>query len=71
MEVTNILQIKLYEMTEDENVSIIKIWLGIEGLQLIQTFTNLQKETYKSKVAVFLVKFKPSHNLIILMSQYC
>ena len=32
MEITNILQMKTYEPTDEEKVSIIKNWLGSEGL---------------------------------------
>ena len=45
MEVTNILKTKMYNLTDEEQVPIIKDWLGREGLQLIKTFMNPKKET--------------------------
>ena len=39
MELFNILQSNVYELSEEEKVPVIKYWLGQEGLQLIQTFT--------------------------------
>ena len=38
MEVSNILETKVYELSEEEKVPVIKNWLSIKGLQLIQTF---------------------------------
>ena len=48
MKVTNILLTKTYEVTEEEKVPIIKNGLGREGLQLIQTFRNAEKEACKT-----------------------
>ena len=44
MEVTNILEMKAYELNDEEKVTVIKNWLGRKGLQLIKTFTNKKKE---------------------------
>ena len=40
MEVKNILETKVYELTEDEKILMIKNGLDWESLQLIQTFTH-------------------------------
>ena len=53
MEVTNILQTKTYEITGEKEVPIIKDWLGREGLQLIKTFTNFEKEACKTVKGCF------------------
>ena len=58
MEVTNILQTKMYEMTEEEKVLIIKDWLVREGLQLIHTFKNSEKETCKKQRDIFHVRWE-------------
>ena len=47
MEVANILQPKAYDLNDEEKVSIIKNWLGREGLKFIQTLTNTEKEASK------------------------
>ena len=73
MEVMNILQYKTYDLNEDK-VFIIKNWLGREGLQLIQAFTNSEKEACKTEEGLFATlseKFKPQHNETILSLQYC
>ena len=44
MEITNLLQTKMYEWTEEEKVPTIKKLLGRECLQLIQIFTDLEIE---------------------------
>ena len=44
MEVANILQVKVYDLDDEEKLLIIKNWLGREGLQPIQNFTNTEKE---------------------------
>ena len=41
--ITNFVQIKANELTEEEKVPVIKKWLGQEGLQLIQTFSREEK----------------------------
>ena len=43
MELINILETKVYKLTEEEKVPVIKHWLSWEDLQLIQTFTNKEK----------------------------
>ena len=65
MEVTNILEMKAYELTYDENFPVIKILLGREGLQLIKTFMDEGKEKCKTVKGLFLIlssKFKLQHS---------
>ena len=45
MEVTNILETKAYELTNEEKVQVIQNWLDQEDLQLIKTFTHEEKES--------------------------
>ena len=74
MEVTNILQMKMYKLPKEERVPIIKNWLGREDLQLKKTFINAEKETCKTgRGLIFTLseKFKLCHNLIVLSLQYC
>ena len=49
MEVTNILQMKTYELTDEEKDHIIKTCLGREGLELMKTFMSAEEETWKTK----------------------
>ena len=58
----NILQTKTYELTEEEYIPITKKWLGREGLQLMQTFTILEKELFSTLGE----KFKLHSNKTIL-----
>ena len=53
MGVTNILQTNTCKLTKEEKVSIVKNWLGREGLQLIQIFNNSEKEVSKSAERMF------------------
>ena len=71
MEVTNILQMKMYELTEEEKVPIIKNWLGREGLQLIKTFTNETCKTARGLFSTLSEKFMPWHNQMVLLLQNC
>ena len=74
MEVTNIPQTKTYELTKEENVPIIRNWLGWEGLQLIKPFMNTEKEAHKMAIGLISMmskKFKWYHNQIVLLIQYC
>ena len=48
IEVTNILEMKTYELANDENVQVIKNWFWWEGLQLIQTVSEEEKEICKT-----------------------
>ena len=43
MEVTNIFEAKTYELTDEENVQVIKNCLDREGLQLINLFKMKRK----------------------------
>ena len=46
MEVANVLQAKAYDLNDKEKVSIIKNWLGREGLQFIQSLTDTGNEAH-------------------------
>ena len=48
MEVSNIFLTKHYEVSDTEEVPIIKNWLGREGLQCIQLFMVTEQEAYRS-----------------------
>ena len=72
MEVTNILHTKTYELTE-KKVHRVKNWLGREGFQLIQTFTNSEEDICKTVEGQFFKlgeKIKPHLSEIILSLQY-
>ena len=55
MEVRNIPETKMYIVTEEEEVPIIKNWVGREGSQLIQTFTIPKRSRQNSKRTVLHV----------------
>ena len=54
MDVTNILKQKL-ELTGEEKVPVNKNQLGRDGLQLIKTFTNEEKEKGKTAKGLFSI----------------
>ena len=56
----NTLETKSYELTEEEKVLVIKNWLGSEGLPLIKTFTNEEKEKCKTSKGLCSV-FSPKN----------
>ena len=57
MEVSNILECKAYALSEEEKVPVIKNWLGWEGLQLIQTFTQEEKDMHRMAKDLFTVLY--------------
>ena len=66
--------VRAYNLSDEEKESIIKNWLGREGLQLIHTLTNTEKDACKSTIGLFDVlkwKFWLQHNEMILSLQYC
>ena len=72
-EVLNILDTKTHAPSEEENVPVIKYWLGWEDLQLIQILTQEEKQNSKTAKGLFTVlcsKFKLKHNRIIISLQY-
>ena len=74
MEVTNVLQAEVYDLSKGGKVSVIKNWFGRERLQFMQTLTNLGKEACKREMGLFnvlKVKFRQQHNEMILSLQYC
>ena len=73
VEVSNNLETKAYELSEEEKAPVIKNCLGQEGLQLKQMFTEEKKEkciTVKGFFAVLYSKFKPWRNRILIWLQY-
>ena len=74
MEVANVLQAEASDLSKKGKVSMLKNWLGREGLFFIQTPTNAEKEACKSATGLFNVlkgKLRPQHNKMILSIQYC
>ena len=55
MEVTNILQTKMYTLTEDENVPIIENWLSREGLQCLHFYKFHARSMQNCKGTVFIM----------------
>ena len=73
LQMTNILETRAYEITDEEKVSVIKNWLGWEGLLFIEMFMQEEKEKPKTRKALFSVlsnKFMPCHNHKIISLQY-
>ena len=56
LEVTNILEIRAYRISDEEKVPVIKNWLGCEGLVLMETFTQEEKEKYIHKGTILIAK---------------
>ena len=73
MEVMNILQTTIFELNHQKKVCITKNWLGREGLQLNQTFTNYEKKGMQNsrRTVCNTKRFKPQHNETTLLVQYC
>ena len=72
MEISTILETKAYELSEEEKDPVIKNWFVQEGLQLIQMFTQEEKEkctTAKDLLAVLCSKFKLRSNRIVVLLQ--
>ena len=65
LDVSNILQ--NYNLGQTDKVSIIKNWLGREGLQLIATLTQEEQEVFYTLNR----KFKPQYNGTIKSLQFC
>ena len=73
MEVTNILETKVYELTDEEKVPVIKHWLDQEGLQFIKMFPHEKHKNCKTAKGLFSIlsnKFKLQCNRILLSLQY-
>ena len=43
-----ILETKMYELTDEKKIPVIKNWLGREGLKVNKMFTNEEKEICKT-----------------------
>ena len=74
IKVMNIPKTKTYELTDEEKVPVTKNWLGMEGLQLIKTCTNEEKEKCKTAKGLFSIishRSKPFHYRIMLLLHHC
>ena len=58
-------QAEVYDLNDEEKVPVIKNWLGREGLQFIQPFTNTNNKACKRAKRVFNV-FKQNSNHSIM-----
>ena len=58
LEVMNILETTAYEINGEERILVIKIWLGWEGLYLMETFMQEEKEKYKMTNRLFSMQRK-------------
>ena len=70
----NILQSKACELNDEEKVLIIKKLARKGGLQIIQTFTNSEKQACYAAEGLFKMiseKVKQQHNKTTLLLQYC
>ena len=47
IEVTHILETRAHEISNEEQIPVIKNWVGQEGLLLVNTFTQEEKEKCK------------------------
>ena len=73
MEVPSIFETKAYELTDEEKAQVIKNWLVREGLQLIKTFTNEEKEkckTAKGLISMLCHELNLHYNRIAVSLQY-
>ena len=72
LEVSNLLQ--NYNLGQTERVSVIKNWLGREGLQLIATLRKEEQNVCNDDKSLFEAlrkKFKPQFNELIKSLQFC
>ena len=63
-----------YKISQAERVSIIKSWLGRQGLQLIESLTQAEQEMCNTEEGLFEIfnnKFKPQCNETIVSAQFC
>ena len=63
-----------YNVGQTGKVLVIKIWLGIEGLQLIATLTDEEQEACNLEKGLFDTlnrKFKPLYNETIKSLKFC
>ena len=73
MEVTDILKMKTYDLSEEEKTPYIENCLGREDWQLIKTYTSAVKESCRTAKGLFSIqsqKLKAWHNWIVLSFQY-
>ena len=73
MKVMEIIETRVYELSYEEKVPLIKNWFGQEGLQLIKTFTHEEKEkctTAEGLLSILSNKFKLQHNKAVIYVQH-
>ena len=70
MEVTNILQTKTYDLTEEENVPIMKL-VSQRASHIYQNIHENWKRSIQNGKRDICEKFKPHHNWVVLALQYC
>ena len=72
--VRNIFLMISYNIQENEEVTMIMKWLGLEGLRFVQTLNDREQEKCKTSSGLFEVlseKLRLQHNETILTLQYC
>ena len=55
LEVMNILETRAHKINDEERIPAIKNWLGMEGLMLLETFTQEEKEKCQTARGLFSV----------------
>ena len=73
MEITKILQMEVYELTDEEEVSVIKNWLGREACNSQQLYEcrTRNMQNFKSTVLYAKAKFHIIPQPIVLSLWYC
>ena len=77
IEVKNMFMTNSYNMQENKKIWITLNWLGIEGVQVIQTLTEAEHEKCMTSARLLNMlsekwkKFKPKYNETMLSFQYC
>ena len=69
LEAMNILETRAHKINDEDRISVIKNWLGLEGLLLMETFMQEEKEKCKTTKGLFSIlsnRFKLCHNHILL-----
>ena len=73
LEVMDILGTRARKINDEERITVIKSWPGLEHLLLLKTFIQEQKENFKiteGPFSVLNIRFKPCHYYIILSLQH-
>ena len=70
LKMTNILEIRAYEINDEDRIPVIKNWLGQEVLLLMETFMQEEKDKCKVMKGLFSVlsnRFRLHHICIIIV----